>query len=244
MNKIYSDYDNFAYFYNKYWTVSAPLYLESALIALLFDKIPANASILDVCCGTGNIAGLLQQRGYDVTGLDGSAAMLHYASLNAPSSSFIRADARDFNINKRFDACICLFDSINHILEQDGLKAVFKNIHAHLKDGGIFIFDVNSETSSEEAEFSDFTSVEDDSVFITKANYDKQKRIITYNLTAFIKEKNSWLREDYQVFERYYGTSELLKAVNEAGFINSSFTDGRTLGIEAFQDRIFWTVWK
>ena len=37
--EIYKDYDCFAYFYNKYWTINSPLYLEKALDILLLEKI-------------------------------------------------------------------------------------------------------------------------------------------------------------------------------------------------------------
>ena len=81
--EIYKEYDCFAYFYNKYWTINAPLYLEKALDILLLEKLEENAHILDVCCGTGNVAGLLHERGYNITGLDGSSLMLDYAKENA-----------------------------------------------------------------------------------------------------------------------------------------------------------------
>ena len=40
---IYTEYDCFAYFYNKYWTINAPLYLEKALDILLLEKLEENA---------------------------------------------------------------------------------------------------------------------------------------------------------------------------------------------------------
>ena len=45
--EIYKEYDCFAYFYNKYWTINAPLYLEKALDILLLEKLEKNAHILD-----------------------------------------------------------------------------------------------------------------------------------------------------------------------------------------------------
>jgi len=143
---IYTEYDCFAYFYNKYWTINAPLYLEKALDILLLEKLEEKAHILDVCCGTGNVAGLLSERGYNMTGLDGSKLMLDYAKENAPAVEFVQADARDFNLGRKFQAITCLFDSINHLLSKDDVLLVFKNIYEHLEENGIFVFDTNSFT--------------------------------------------------------------------------------------------------
>ena len=73
----------FARIYNLRWTAFvqdvAPRilsYYERAPIA------PANKSLLDVCCGTGQLAVYFLERGYRVTGLDLSEHMLHYAREN------------------------------------------------------------------------------------------------------------------------------------------------------------------
>src|SRR5215210_1417655 len=76
---IYSDYDRFAWFYNRYW---GPEFSSPALAiynVLLFPHIPAGCRVLDLCCGTGQIAAGLTERGFQVTGLDGSEAMLRFA---------------------------------------------------------------------------------------------------------------------------------------------------------------------
>lgn len=242
--EIYKDYDCFAYFYNKYWTINSPLYLEKALDILLLEKIEQNAHILDVCCGTGNVAGLLQERGYKMTGLDGSSLMLDYAKENAPGVEFILSDARDFNLGRKFNAVTCLFDSINHLLNKDDVIKVFKNIYDHLEDNGIFVFDVNSLSSSIDVDLSDFTAIEDNEVFISQAEYNSVEKLITYSLTAFIKENNKWERYDNKIYERYYEERLLISYLNKAGFKNTAYTYGADIGIEPFEDRVFFTAWK
>ena len=58
---------------------------------------PQGARILDVCCGTGYLAGLLAARGYRVTGIDASAAMIGFARETAPEAEFSVADAARFH---------------------------------------------------------------------------------------------------------------------------------------------------
>lgn len=244
VDKIYQEYDCFAYFYNKYWTINAPLYLEHALNILLLDKLEKNAHILDVCCGTGNVAGLLQERGYDMTGLDGSMLMLDYAKENAPSVDFIHADARNFKLKKTFQAVTCLFDSINHLLNEEDVLQVFKNVYEHLEENGIFVFDVNSLSSSEDVDLSDFSAVEENEVFISLGMYNSIEKLITYSLTAFIKEDDKWIRYDNKIFERYYEEKLLISLLRKAGFRNTAYIYGADIGIEPFGDRVFFTAWK
>lgn len=241
---IYKEYDCFAYFYNKYWTINAPLYLEKALDILLLEKLEENAHILDVCCGTGNVAGLLSERGYNMTGLDGSSLMLDFAKENAPAMDFIQADARNFSLGRKFQAVTCLFDSINHLLNQDDVLLVFKNVYKHLEENGIFIFDVNSLSSSSDVDLSDFSVVEENEVFISQGTYNSIEKLITYSLTAFIKENNKWVRYDNKIYERYYEEDILISLLKKAGFRNTAYTYGADIGIESFEDRVFFTAWK
>lgn len=241
---IYTEYDCFAYFYNKYWTINAPLYLEKALDILLLEKLEENAHILDVCCGTGNVAGLLSERGYNMTGLDGSKLMLDYAKENAQAVEFIQADARDFNLGRKFQAITCLFDSINHLLNKEDVLKVFKNIYEHLEENGIFVFDVNSLSSSTDVDLSDFSVVEKNEVFISLGSYNSIEKLITYSLTAFIMENNKWVRYDNKIYERYYEEELLVSMLKQAGFRNTAYTYGADIGIEPFEDRVFFTAWK
>ncbi|WP_300707153.1 class I SAM-dependent methyltransferase [uncultured Brachyspira sp.] len=244
MADIYTEYDCFAYFYNKYWTINAPLYLEKALDILLLEKLEEKAHILDVCCGTGNVAGLLSERGYNMTGLDGSKLMLDYAKENAPAVEFVQADARDFNLGRKFQAITCLFDSINHLLSKDDVLLVFKNIYEHLEENGIFVFDTNSLSSSEDVDLSDFSAVEEQEVFISQGSYNSIEKLTTYFLTAFVKENNKWERYDNKIYERYYEEELLISILKKAGFRNTAYTYGADIEIEPFEDRVFFTAWK
>ena len=241
----YDVYDTFAYFYNKYWTVATPTLMEKALEPLLFSSLPENASILDLCCGTGNNAAMMQKRGYEVLGVDGSKAMLAYAAINAPNTSFIHTDAKEINLDRQFDAVTCLFDSVNHFLESDDLIKTFQKVHEHLKENGIFIFDVNNEEASMDAADIDFSAVEDDNVFILSAKYHKKTRKTVFKVTMFISDNGVWKRNDLSIQEKYYTEQEIISMLHIAGFSNVRISDGyEDLNIESFEGRIFFTAWK
>ncbi len=66
----------------------------------LFDAIgeyglAADATVLDVACGTGLVADALANRGYRVTGIDVSVPMLERARRRVPAATFVAGDAEN-----------------------------------------------------------------------------------------------------------------------------------------------------
>lgn len=143
MSERVNDYDDWAWLYDR--TVG-PDYCREQMAFLdrvLLTKLAAGGQLLDLCCGTGQMAALLLKRGHRVTGLDGSADMLRYARQNAPEADYVQADARTFTFEQPFDAVICTSASLNHMQLLGDLKQVFQRVSDCLKDDGIFVFDVN-----------------------------------------------------------------------------------------------------
>ncbi len=61
---------------------------------LMLDLLPAApARVADLGCGTGTLALLLTEEGYDVTGVDFSPEMIRRARAKAPRVDFVEADA-------------------------------------------------------------------------------------------------------------------------------------------------------
>jgi SAM-dependent methyltransferase len=241
---IYSDYDHFAWFYNKYWGGE---YCSPALAIyniLLFPHLPDGCRILDLCCGAGQIANGLAARGYRVTGLDGSKAMLEFARANAPGVEFIRADARNFRLPDKFHGVISAFDSLNHIMNIEELKMVFRNVHAAMPDGGVFLFDLNLEDESEMLDNS-LEMVEADHVCLVRASYKPEERLKRYDVTMFRLEDSLWRRSDLTLFQRYYDSEDVIFALVECGFNNIKTYDARReFGFTISDGRMFYLARK
>jgi predicted TPR repeat methyltransferase len=73
---------------------------------------------------------------YEVTGLDVSAPMLKVAAAKLPGVPLVEADMTQFELGERFDVVLCVYDSINHLLEFGQWEAVFERVHEHLDRGG------------------------------------------------------------------------------------------------------------
>jgi predicted TPR repeat methyltransferase len=105
---------------------------------------PEATTVLELACGTGSVLKQLDSD-YEVTGVDLSERMLEIAARKVPRARLIRADMTRVALDERFDVVLCVYDSINHLLKFGQWEAVFDRAHMHLEDGGLFIFDVNTE---------------------------------------------------------------------------------------------------
>lgn len=102
-------------------------------------------TVLDGGCGAGGHAIPLARRGYLITGIDNSEIMLKRAKKKAVESDlsldFHLRDLRQFDLVKKFDACICMFAVMDYITETEDVLETLKSIRRHLNSGSLFIFD-------------------------------------------------------------------------------------------------------
>ena len=107
-------------------------------------------TVLDLCCGTGQLAKSLAAEGFYVTGLDISPAMLEYARENNKENikngkvQFLEGDAVDFTLPHKVDCVISTFDSLNHLEDLEALQNCFISAYHACSSGGFFLFDLNT----------------------------------------------------------------------------------------------------
>ena len=113
-------------------------------------KGPTHA-LLDLGCGTGTHALLLAQRGYAVTGVDRSPAMLGLARKKAESADtrliatppvFDQGDLRTTRLGRTFDAALMMFAVLGYQTTDADVSAAMRTVAAHLRPGGVFICDL------------------------------------------------------------------------------------------------------
>jgi ubiquinone/menaquinone biosynthesis C-methylase UbiE len=97
-------------------------------------------SLLDVACGTGFHASLLSNY-YQVEGLDLDPEMLKVAKKKHPEIRFHQGDMVDFNLQRQFDAVVCLFSSIGYVKTKSRLQKTIKNMSKHLLPGGVLLIE-------------------------------------------------------------------------------------------------------
>ena len=118
--------------------------MASYIRRLIRRHKPQAKTLLELACGTGAILHVLG-KSYDVIGLDLSPQMLSLARKKLPHVRFYRKDMVSFDLGKKFDVIICVFDSINHVLKFADWTKIFRNAARHLEKDGLFLFDINTE---------------------------------------------------------------------------------------------------
>lgn len=136
-----AQYDAFAPFYDA--VNGEPDELIAQVLDVLTRYGPDARRILELGCGTGAVlAGL--GSGYSLTGIDLSARMLDRARRRVRHARLIEGDMTAFDLHEHFDAVLCVFDTLNHVTTVEGWRAVVANAAHHLRDGGLFVFDLNT----------------------------------------------------------------------------------------------------
>ena len=112
----------------------------------LWSADPAGVrSVLDLCCGTGLLAGELVARGYRVVGVDASAAMLARARERlGPEVALSRMTLPELTLDGSFDAAVCTFDGLNY-LTPDDLRLTLTAVAGRLRPAGWLVFDLHTE---------------------------------------------------------------------------------------------------
>jgi SAM-dependent methyltransferase len=240
-----TNYDGFAWFYDRYFGSRYHGPVLQILERILLPKIPAEAHILDLCCGTGHLTGPLAGRGYHLVGIDNSPRMLGFARQNVPGAHFIQADARAFRLGPAFHAAISTFDSLNHVLTIEDLSRVFRNVADALLPSGLFLFDLNVEEAYRTLWDKSEAFVEEDCAYFIRGGYDPARRLGRTEITTF-RRLQQWERGDVKFYQRCHAPHEVAGALTGAGFRDVACHDSRDLGMsgELSIGRVFFEARK
>ncbi len=101
--------------------------------------------MLDLCCGTGLLAGELIERGYRVVGVDASDAMLALARKRlGPEVPLSRMTLPELAVEGVFDAAVCTFDGLNYLTPED-FQLTMAAVALRLRPAGWLVFDLHTD---------------------------------------------------------------------------------------------------
>jgi SAM-dependent methyltransferase len=138
-------------------------------------------------------------------------------------------DARSLELSDCFDACVSLFDSLNYLLEPEGLFAAFAGVHRHLRPGGYLIFDMNAIRALEKGMFDQEGFGRDDSLYyVWESSYASESRLCEVRM-RFRVQTPAGPREFHEVHvQRGYTIEEVSAELTRAAFeivaVHDSFT--------------------
>jgi len=101
--------------------------------------LPERGEVLDLGCGMGEpIAAYLLSRGFDVTGVDSSNALVDIARMRYPAQRWIACDMRALELGRGFHGLLA-WHSFFHLSPADQ-RPMFERFAAHLSPGGVLMF--------------------------------------------------------------------------------------------------------
>ena len=186
------------------------------------SRIPVR-SVLDLACGTGTIACLLAERGYEVIATDGSEEMLTQAAAKAAGLEspplFIHQAMPRLRLLQPVDAVVSTLDSLNYLTRAGDLRETFRRVYRWLRPGGQFIFDVNTPHKLRRMDGQMYMDETEESFCVWRTFFSEKKRVCTYQVDLFrLRADGAWERDFEEHRERAWEAEELRQYLAEAGF--------------------------
>lgn len=215
-------YKEFAHIYDK--LINKDIDYEkwaNVILEICKEQSLGKNDYLDLGCGTGNLTEQILSEFDNTWAVDLSYEMLTEAENKMRNKGkkvkFICQDITELNLNRKFDLITCCLDSTNYILDEIEVKKYFQCVFNHLKDNGIFIFDINSYYKLTKILGNNIYNYDDENVTYIWENH-LEDEIVDMYLTFFVKEGDLYRRFDEEHSERAYEFEQIRLLLSEAGF--------------------------
>jgi SAM-dependent methyltransferase len=175
--------------------------------------------VVDLGCGSGIWAAALVDAGYDVIGVDQSAALLEIARERAPGARFVQASLFDVKLPP-CSAVTALGECFSYAVDRragrPALALVLRRIADALRPGGLLVFDVMTSGSEPEAGRRTW-SEGPDWLLCLDAREDPRARMLTRRIAVFRPENEHYRRSDELHRLWLYSRGDALSDLDAAG---------------------------
>lgn len=175
--------------------------------------------ILEMACGTGGLTEKLA-RDYKIHAFDLSDDMLSVCEnkIRSKNLKLFKQNMVGFSAPASYDAIFSVGDSLNYVTDEKDFEAAIKSSYDHLKDGGIFIFDLNTEYKFKNIPPVTVDEVED-VLYLWENIYDEEEKLNTYGVNFFRNIKDNDYKRFYEEhLERAYDLSFVKNLLEKTGF--------------------------
>lgn len=206
--------------------------ISNKICSLLHKNGVDRGLLLDLGCGTGTLSFLLEQRSFDIIGVDASEDMLAVANEKKyednSSALFLCQKAEELDLFGTIQCAVSTLDTFNHIGNIEKIEKAISLVSLFMDMNGIFIFDMNTPYKHTKILGNNTFVYDMDEVYCVWQNsYDKASEKTDIDLDFFIKN------EDDDCFERYsesfseyvYDINEIINIIKKCGFTLLATTD-------------------
>ncbi len=196
----------------------------------LFSLVESRpATLLDASCGTGNFLSNLRWNVPKLYGFDGSLAMVAQARKKEylEEIPFWVADIRRFGLRKKVDAAVCLYDSINYLLNLEAVQLALENFYEATTSRGVLVFDICTIQNSE-LNFSNYyeSRKEKDFSYTRWSHFDRESRIQFTEFQIKFKDDSTAYHEVHR--QRIYPTELFVDVIEKTPWKLRAAFDGFT----------------
>lgn len=225
------EYDLLATFYDSF--IDEVVYQE---YLDLVSKYSAVGTLLDIGCGTGNLAIEFAKQGYDVVATDLSEEMLNIVDYRAKEEGveleiaiYDMLDPIDFE----FDIVVASMDVVNHLSDLEDVEFGFTNIYNSITDNGVFIFDVLSVEFIDA--FDGYVEDDDEYHFHWESHKGDAEHSIVHTITLNLEDSD----EEVKIYEQTHEKEAYDEILLKIGFkiIETKSLPERTIYVVQKQEK-------
>jgi SAM-dependent methyltransferase len=121
-----------------------PDFETARFVNAMLTRYGGARSILDVGCGFGREAGYLASLGYYVVGIEPNPTMLERARSNHPEIEFLDAAMPGFDLERTFDAVICMGSSFLYNYTNEAVYESLMTFARHVEPGGLLLMEMRN----------------------------------------------------------------------------------------------------
>lgn len=180
--------------------------------------------LLDLGCGTGELAFRFDERGYDVTAIDISCDMLSVAREKAVQTGrdnilFLEQDMRSFELYGTVDAAVCAYDCFNYLSSLKDLESCFALLNNYIRRGGLLVFDMNSPYRYKEVYADNCYVFEDgEDMLVWQNSYNQKRGTCDFFLSFFEESGGFYKRSDELHRQKCFNPSGVQNLLKKCGF--------------------------
>lgn len=176
---------------------------------------------LDLACGTGNVGVYVGKSFKENYFVDLSQEMLIEADKKLREhrvrGKIVCQDMCELELNRKFDLITCVLDSTNYILDEESVENYLRGVYNHLKEDGLFIFDINSYYKISQVLGNNVYTYDSEELFYAWENIFEDE-IVEMNLNFFVKDGEKYERFTEVHEERAYREEEIESILKAIGF--------------------------
>jgi ubiquinone/menaquinone biosynthesis C-methylase UbiE len=131
-------YDRFAAVYDAIYKFKNYEEEVAKVAEIVRARNPEAKSLLDVGCGTGEHI-LHLKKEFDCVGIDLSPQLLAACREKNPDVQVFEGDMKNLDLQRKFDAVICLFGAVGYMLTAADLDKAIANMAKHFNRNGVLI---------------------------------------------------------------------------------------------------------